>query len=69
MNGEKQWWESKELWTFVVSLIAGLLQKYFQYEVLDPAIQAQLTILLMVIFRLFFTDKPTNLNIKKLMRK
>jgi len=60
----KEWYESKELWTFVVSFIAGALQKYFNYEVIDPVLQAQLTGLIIVLLRLFFTDSPTSLNLK-----
>ena len=61
----KQWLMSKELWAFLVSMAAAGLQRFFKYEVIDPSLQAELTALIIVLIRLFLTDKPTSLNIKR----
>lgn len=65
----KQWYESKEVWAALLSVVARLLQWAFNVEVISLAIQAELTTVIIVLLRLFFTDKPTNVNLKRIIIK
>lgn len=64
----KEWYFSKELWAFLISVVARLLQDFTGYEVLTPAVQAELTGFIIVMIRLFFTAKPTTLNVMVLKK-
>ena len=54
---EKNWWESKETWTAIITALASYINYQFGIEV-PPVIIPTIGIIAMFIFRFFSTSSP-----------
>lgn len=54
----KMWYQSMELWSAMIAIVAFILQGIYQTEVLPMGVQASIVTLWMFVLRGFRTHKP-----------